>query len=151
MVTLKSTAAIYLLHPGLETLHEQSTEWLSDIAFWRDEAAFLYALEIKKTLKSVPVKAKEAMEQAENELVRLSGGDIDKLYDEVVAHERYLSNLLESKKENEADYREKHEKIAEKVIKFEDRFKRLKKEIFEVVKQSKGDLLESVLGIKRKK
>jgi hypothetical protein len=151
MNQVKSTLATFLLKPGLETLHEESMEWLEEIAFWRYEVAFLYALEINKTLKSVPVKAKEVMEQAENELIKLSGEDIDTLCDEVVAHERYLGKLIEGKYEDQEEYRDKHDKIALKIKAFEKRFKILKKEIFEVVKQSKGDLLESVLGVKRSK
>lgn len=151
MVTLKSTAAIYLLDPGLESLHKQSVGWISDIAFWRDEAAFLYALEVKKTLKDVPVDAKNKLEKIENELVKIAGGELDKLYDEVTAHENFLNTLLESKREDEQSYRDKHLKIAEKIDIFNLRFRMLKAEIFDLVRESKGDVLEEVLGIKRNK
>ncbi|HSY76444.1 MAG TPA: hypothetical protein VK890_06285 [Bacteroidia bacterium] len=137
MNTLKSASTDYLLESGLESLHEQSMEWISDIAFWRDELAFLYALEVKKTLKEVPVHAKNKLVYIESELLKLSSGDIDGLYDEVVAHERFLNKLLESRKEDEASYREKHIQITNKVADFFFRFKALKKEIFEIVKQNK--------------
>ena len=137
MNTLKSASSNYFLDLGLETLHEQSMEWISDIAFWRDELAFLYALEVKKTLKEVPVHAKNKLAHIESELLKLSSGDIDSLYDEVVAHERFLNKLLESRKEDEASYREKHIQITNKAADFFLRFKTLKKEIFEIVKQSK--------------
>jgi hypothetical protein len=136
MNTLKSASSDYLLELGLESLHEQSMEWISDIAFWRDEVAFLYALEVKKTLKEVPIHAKNKLVHIESELLKLSSGDIDNLYDEVIAHERFLNKLLESRKEDEASYREKHIQIGKKIIEFDLRFKTLKREIFEIVKQN---------------
>jgi hypothetical protein len=137
MNTLKPAPTDYLLESGLESLHEQSMEWISDIAFWRDELTYLYALEVKKTLKKVPIHAKNKLAHIESELLKLSSGDIDKLYDEVVIHERFLNKLLESRKEDEASYREKHIQITNKVADFFLRFKTLKREIFEIVKQNK--------------
>jgi hypothetical protein len=138
MNTLKSASGNYLLDLGLETLHEQSMEWISDIAFWRDEVAFLYALEISKTLKEVPMSAKRKLEAIENELVKVAGGDLDSLYDDVTNHERFLNKLLESKKEDEESYREKHTELAEKINYFSTHFRELKREIFEMVKQVKA-------------
>ncbi|MGP8215047.1 MAG: hypothetical protein ACLQQ4_05745 [Bacteroidia bacterium] len=138
MITLNSASSKYLLDLGLETLHEQSMEWVSDIAFWRDEVAFLYALEVKKTMRAVPVHAKDKLEHIENELIKLAGGDLDSLYDEVKAHEQFLNNLLESKREDEESYREKHVEIVQKVEAFNKRFKALKREIFDIVKLNKG-------------
>ncbi|HXP48819.1 MAG TPA: hypothetical protein VN922_02635 [Bacteroidia bacterium] len=138
MNTLKSASANYLLDLGLETLHEQSMEWISDIAFWRDEIAFLYALEISKTLKEVPISAKKRLETIENDLVKVAGGDLDSLYDDVTAHERFLNKLLESKREDEESYREKHAELAEKISYFNTHFRKLKREIFDLVKQIKA-------------
>ena len=127
-----------LLDFGLETLHEQSIEWLSDIAFWRDEVAFLYALEVKGTLKETPMNAKSRLDKIESELEQFTGGEIDSLYNEVMAHERFLDNLLSSKREDEVGYREKHLQISEKIDSFNLRFKILKREIFDIVKESNG-------------
>lgn len=137
MNTIKTVPSNHLLGLGLESLHEQSMEWISDIAFWRDEVAFLYTLEIEKTLKSVPIHAKKKISLIENELVHIAGDELDSLYDEVTAHERLLNYLLENKREDEETYREKHLTIAEKIDTFNVRFKLLKKEIFDIVKQNK--------------
>lgn len=48
--TLVSAKWTYILNGGDEILHQQSMEWLSEIAFWKDEAAFLYALLVNKKL-----------------------------------------------------------------------------------------------------
>ena len=137
MEVLKQATADYLLDAGIETLHQQSIEWLEDIAFWRDETAFLYALEVSKTLKDVPVAAKAKLEKIDKELIRISGGDLDDLYKKVEEHEEYLDAILSSKREDEEIYRNKHKQIAADVAKLANRIKALKMEIFEIAKLSK--------------
>src|SRR5690606_18897976 len=106
-----------------------------EIAFWRDEAAFFYALVVKKTLKQVPVKAKESIEKIEQELINITGGELDEIQVEVEQHERFLSILLDSKRRNETTYREKHRQLMQKIRQFETRFKSLKKEVFGLAEQ----------------
>ena len=146
MKTLERANTAHLLETGIEALHSQSMEWLEDIAFWRDEAAFLYALEMRKTLVSVPVNAKNKIQKIEDELVKISGGDLDSLYNEVEKHESYLDEMLESKREDEEEYREKHKQIGDKVSRFEKRFRNLKKEIFDLVKEHKAKITTGVSG-----
>lgn len=137
MKSLAQSTTTYLLDSGVEALHQQSIEWLEDIAFWRDEAAFLYTLEMRKTYKSVPVDAKNTIQQIEDELIKISGGDLDALYDEVEKHEHYLDVMLEARLDTEG-YRERHKAIAEKVAEFDNRFRALKKKIFDFVKANKS-------------
>lgn len=139
METLPTATTAYLLDSGIETLHSQSMEWLEDIAFWRDEAAFLYALEVSKTGKAVPVKAKGKLEKIDNTLLKMSAGELDSLYDKVEAHEKFLDRLISSKREDEESYREKHKQIGEEIIKFGQRFRALKRDIFELVKLLKPE------------
>jgi hypothetical protein len=144
MKSLTPSTNAYLLDAGIETLHQQSMEWLDDIAFWRDEAAFLYALEISKTSKEVPVKAKGKLDKINDELIKMSAGELDSLYEKVEAHEKFLDQLISSKREDEASYREKHKQIGDEIIKFGLRFREVKKGMFEVVKLTKTDLVVEV-------
>lgn len=143
MKTLERAGTEHLLDKGIETLHAQSMEWLEDIAFWRDETAFLYALEMKKTLKSIPVDAKEKLQKIDDELIKISGGDLDALYDEVQKHEHYLDKMLEVAHNHEEEYREKHKQIEAKVEKFDKRLRTLKKKIFDFVKAHKVNLQDA--------
>lgn len=133
MELLQSPKSMYLLDAGLEVLHAQSNEWLNEIAFWRDEAAFFYSLVVKKTLKSVPVNTKNNIEIIEKELISITGGDLDELQHAVEEHERFLTHLLESKLLKEEFYRSKHKELTVKFTQFEKRFKSLKKEVFALV------------------
>lgn len=83
MELLTTPKTAYLLDAGLEVLHAQAIEWLSEIEFWRDESAFFYTLVVNKTLKFVPVNAKNSIEKIEKELVSITGGDLDDLQKEV--------------------------------------------------------------------
>lgn len=133
MELLTSPKSAYLLNAGLETLHEQSEEWLSEIEFWRDEAAFFYTLIVKKTLKSIPMNAKDNIQKIEKELISITGGELDELQRSVEQHEKFLCRILESQKMDEGSYRNKHRELSVKFYQFEKRFKSLKKEVFNLI------------------
>lgn len=135
MKLINTPKTVYLLEAGLEVLHAQSNEWLNEIAFWKDESAFLYTLIVKKTLKSVPVAAKKSIEKIEQELIDITGGELDQLQKDVEHHHTFLNDLLESKYLPESNYRSEHEQLTIKFRKFEKRFKGLKSEIFDLVQQ----------------
>ena len=64
MTVLSPSKSSYMLDiAGLDLLHEQSRDWVSEIAFWRIEANFFYSLIIKKTIKPVPLKAKSLLKK----------------------------------------------------------------------------------------
>ena len=133
MKLLTPPKPIYLLDVDIQMLHEQSNEWMSEIAFWRDEAAFFYSLIIKNTLKSVPVSAKNRIKNVEKELVSITIDDLDKLKKSVEQHEKFLSNLLRTESHDEESYRKKHHDLGHTFVQFEKRFKALKKEVFAIV------------------
>lgn len=135
MKLLSTPKTAYLLEAGLEVLHAQSNEWLNEIAFWKDESAFLYSLIVKKTLKSVPVNSKNSIEKIEKDLISITSGELDQLQKEVEHHEVFLNDLLESTYLPEANYRKEHEKLMIKFQQFEKRFKGLKSEVFKLVEQ----------------
>lgn len=141
MERIASPKSTYLLEAGLEVLHQQSNEWRSEIAFWRDEVAFFYALVVRKTGKEVPVNSKSSIELIEAELIKITGGELDELQQEVDLHEYFLSHMLQARKEDQLDYREKHKQMAAKFDQFEKRFKALKMEIFKVVESLKKNLI----------
>lgn len=138
MKILTSPKSVHLLNTGIEVLHSQSNEWLSEIAFWRDEVAFYYSLIIEKAMISVPINAKEELKEIEKELVKITSGELNDLQNSVNQHEKLLSDLLENNSEDEEDYREKHRLLEMKFSEMERRFKTLKKEIFELIKLSKN-------------
>jgi hypothetical protein len=135
MELLTSPKTTFLLDAGLDVLHEQSSEWLNEIAFWRDEAAFFYSLIVTKTFKSVPTTSKNDLEKIEKELIGITGGELDELENAVAEHEKFLSYLMECQDENQKSYRNKHKELTNTFNQFEKRYKFLKKEIFSFVEK----------------
>lgn len=134
MKLLSTSKKNYLLDAGIEILHEQSNEWLSEIAFWYNEVAFLYSLVVKKTIKYVPLEAKAIIEKTEFELNKLNGGELDSLKANVENHEKLLSNIIEQKDYTiEEIYREKHHQLTREMEKVERRLKLLKRDVFSLV------------------
>ena len=58
MKLLTTPKTAYLLEAGLEVFHGQSNEWLNEIAFWKDESAFLFTLIVKKHLNQFQLMQK---------------------------------------------------------------------------------------------
>lgn len=143
MKLLTPPKPMYLLDVDLEMLHEQSNEWMSEIAFFRDEAAFFYALILQKTFKSVPISAKKSIKRIEKELVSITVDELDILQKKVEQHEKFLSNLLITESHEEETYRKKHHALAQEFVQFEKRFKALKKDVFQtaeiIKKESEKD------------
>ena len=133
MNLLTPSKATLLLNAGLEVLHEQSREWLSEIAFWKDEAAFFYSLMVKKTLDFVPLDSEKEISHIEKELISITADDLNELQKSVERHESFLTDLLEYVNKDPKNYREEHEKITNQITAFEQRFKTLKKEVFAFV------------------
>ncbi len=138
METTLSPKTSYLLEAGIEILHEESMDWLSEIIFWHEESSFLFTLFIKnvQNQKDVPAHAKEALLHIERELLHLrrAGGELDSLKHEVEQHERFLGLVLDNQMSSERNYRDEHRELARKFHLFEAHFKSLKKDIFSFVK-----------------
>ena len=138
MKNLTSPKRIFLLEAPLEILHAESLEWLEEVEFWKDEAAFFYALIMEKTKQNPSAfKAKESKD-VEKHLVYVSAEKIDDLKMEVQAHERFLARLMDNPKLDEQLYRSRHQTIAEKIKRFEFEFKQMKQKVFAVAEKASG-------------
>jgi hypothetical protein len=138
MELLTSPKSKYLLEAGIEVLHQQSNEWRSEVAFWKDEVAFYYALVVRKTMKEISANVQTSVGTIEGELTKITEGELEELQQEVDLHEYFLSKMLESRKEDQQDYREKHRQLSIKFEAFENRFKILKKDIFKLLSTVKN-------------
>ena len=124
----------YLLEVPLEVLHEESIDWLGEIEFWKDEAAFFYSLILKRTKGTPLLKTKEAKE-VERHLVYVSAERLDDLRIEVSQHEKFLARLLKTDHIDERLYRKRHQEISVNMAAFEKEFREMKKKIFKLAKK----------------
>lgn len=137
MELLTSPKKIYLLEAGLEILHEQSIDWMNEIAFWRDETAFLYSLLVTKTLKSDPADTNDQLKKTENQLIDITGDELNELEKKVKEHEKILSYLVQCQDNEQGNYRETHQNLMQLMDSFHARIKELKKDIFKIVENLK--------------
>ena len=136
MKNITSPKSTFLLEAPLEVLHSESLEWLEEVEFWKDEAAFFYSLIIEKTKKDPSAfKTKEAKD-VEKHLIHVSAEKIDDLKMEVQAHERFLSKLMDNPKLDEQLYRSRHKAITGKIHAFNFEFKEMKRKIFLVAENA---------------
>ena len=123
----------YLSEQEIEKLHQKSKEWFSEIAFWRDEAAFFYSLITKKIFSPIPLKARSIYERIEKELISITVNEFEKLQQAVEHHENELNKLYINKINDEGNLRKKHHQLVLTFSRYEKRFKSLKKEVFTLV------------------
>jgi hypothetical protein len=129
MELLTSPKMQYLLDASLESLHQESQEWLNEIAFWSDEVAFFYKLLQKKEMKrSFPSKDLATIEK---ELVRINSEEIEKVRTGVASHEKLLSTVTRSHSiAEERVYREAHRKLLMDVFRLYADIRAFKKDVF---------------------
>jgi len=122
----------FLLGAGLDVLHHESTEWLENIAFWKDEAKFFDKLLNQK----YPTEENKYVYLNMLEMLRKIHGDfINQLEKDVRDHEGMLAKLVQNKSgQSDWDYREKHRHISSQIKTMKNEFRAFKRIIFEYVK-----------------
>ena len=135
MLQIESQKEKYMLDVPVEILHRESLEWLGEIEFMKDEAAFFYGLIIRRLKTPYDPLNAEELKSIENHLIFISTNMLAMLHDAVEKHERFLSKLTESVKQDEQSYRSRHIALAKKFKDFEKEFKELKRKIFSVVER----------------
>ncbi|MBU2945301.1 hypothetical protein [Zobellia uliginosa] len=121
-----------LLGAGLDVLHFESEEWLSNIAFYKDEAKFFADLiEKTKTQDAAQTafgKILESLDTVHTEL-------FDYLENDIAEHERLLSRLeMGERGLSDAVYRDKHAQLKGRMEGFVNNFREFKKMVFGYIK-----------------
>ena len=119
-----------MLAEALDALHQESREWLNNIAFWQDEAKFFTDLLDKEQIKT------SEYGQMLQYLDKIHETLFDYLAEDIVAHEKQLSRLVSGDKEvSDRDYREKHVALKEQMELFTNDFREFKKMVFGYAKK----------------
>lgn len=119
-----------VLGAGLNVLHQESREWQETIAFWKDETKFFEELLAKK--KATTSEYGKML----GNLDKIHQNLFDYLYDDIIAHEKYLSRLVKGEKGlSDSNYRENHRKLNERMELFAQDFKDFKRMVFGYAKK----------------
>ncbi len=123
----------FLLGAGLDILHFESGEWLSTIAFWKDEVKFFDNL--LKQRESSEIKNPDFEKMLKN-LDKIHVDLFEDLEESIQKHEQLLSKIVRAEKGlSDAFYREKHNQIKKRITVFEIDFKSFKKIVFDYLKK----------------
>ena len=123
----------FLLGAGLNVLHFESKEWISSIAFWKDEVKFFDNL--LKLKESSKLKNPDFEKMLKN-LDKIHLDLFEDLEESILKHEQLLSRIERAEKGlSDYDYREKHSKLKKRINVFETNFKAFKKIVFDYIKQ----------------
>jgi hypothetical protein len=122
----------YLLDASLESLHQESQEWIREIEFWDDELTFFYKLlRQKESKRSFPP---EDLAVIEKELVRINAEKMEPVRNGVLSHERLLSSVARSESLNEERvYREAHRRLLMEVLGLYGTIREFKKRVFKLM------------------
>lgn len=118
----------------LSKLHEQSTSWMSDLEFMKDEQIFLEHLLSTHFLDLSKSKLYEPTRKLIKKLkdVEKMGRD---LFDKIQLHNKHLSTLIESSKyKGKKGFKKEHRHIEKDFETYELNFKYVKKKIFNMIK-----------------
>jgi len=135
MKTLMSANTDYILAASLESLHAESMNWRSDLAFWGDELVFFYKLLKAKELgRTFPPLE---LADAEKELMELNSHWLVKMRNDVDNHEKQLAIVLNPPLSlaDEEVFRETHGKLLLEMIELENQIRSFKRKLFRSVEQ----------------
>lgn len=139
MKNLRQPTGEYLLESALESLHQESKKWLSEVELWKIELIFFQKLLDRYARSFEDIEDKKKIDQYQNFMIYYSGELLDQTRKELRQHERFLASQLisHSARINEAIYRTDH-------VAMEERMEGIRKQIAEK-KKSFFEFLESVI------
>jgi hypothetical protein len=121
-----------LLGAGLDVLHFESEEWLSNIAFYKYETIFFADLLEKNKPKD---DAQKAFGKILKDLDKVHSELFDYLAHDITEHEKMLSYLEKGERGlSDSEYRDKHRQLEERMVSFTSNFRQFKLMVFDYVK-----------------
>ncbi len=134
METLISPKSEYLLEAGLDVLHFESKEWVSELKFLKSELDFFLMLLNSKIFKLDEEPKRQHIYENMNKLCTIVLTEVEQ---EVKAHEKNLAELLRAKSGTDAPYRAQHKQLKAKVNQLDNDVRTLKMLVFRFVEHIK--------------
>lgn len=119
----------YMLEAGLEVLHAESREWLSEITFWNGVMTFFYRLlHMREPHFSFPTAGLALLEK---QLIQITSDRLMKFKAYVQNHERDLGRIVRSRSfDGDREYRDAHRSIRLEKIELQRIISDFKKKVF---------------------
>lgn len=127
MEALTTPKTTYLLEAGLDVLHDQSKEWLSELDFLKIELRFFLKL---LNAKIFTLEKDQQRQNVLKNMDRLCTTVLHELEQQIKTHEKSLSVLLTATEADDAQYRDQHKQLHQKMHQFVNDVKSLKMLVF---------------------
>ncbi len=116
---------------SLEELHQESRNWLSAVAFWKDEIRFMRNLIVKNFVYFFSNDHKGSLEALVNKISEIDETRLNVLKSEVINHEKNLSDHLKYNTELDMqNFRIEHANISKHFNLFLNNYRLIKSELF---------------------
>ncbi len=130
-----NTSPKYIEWLNAELMHEESTRWLSELRFIKDEDHFFEDLIKLFTLQLIDSKNFTKSKELVSQIKRLRIKNAE-LINAIIIHEKELKIMVDGKNQlkEEALYKEKHRDTLIAVKKYFKEYRNLKSQIFKTIK-----------------
>ncbi|TGV04326.1 hypothetical protein [Flavivirga rizhaonensis] len=131
----KSNKPKYVAWLSTETMHNASKKWLSELEFAKDEQLFFDDLVKSYTLQLIDSKHFNESKSIVTQLSKLQK-ETDKLIETIKKHERELKIMVDGIDQIELEnaYKDEHGKLIITIADFLDIYRKLKTQLFALVK-----------------
>lgn len=136
MTPTLSASNHYLLQQGLSDLHQQTIEWESDLALWREEFAFFEKL-VAKYRKELRLRGElEDLDHIRFLLNYYSYDLASSLKDQIANHKSRLKSLMDLRTmQDESAYRAEHNELALKILTLEQEVVCFKNDLYNLLEK----------------
>lgn len=134
MEIINNVETEYLIDASLESLHDESCVWISQIDFWNEEISFFYKLiHLKERRPSLPGAELASLDK---QLIKLEE-NLGQVKSKVQHQERMLSVAIRNiPMEEEQEYRERHRNLLMEMHSTRDLIRAFKRDAFFLVSSS---------------
>jgi len=133
---LTPAKSTYLLEQGPDYLHQETTEWLSELEFCKTELSFLAKLLDKAFLRVSDAQKLSDLASLEKKVKAVRTLTLQTVQEEVIKYERILSRIDQDQFfMNKQSMMGQHLLNAQKVKDFMSTVRKIKAEIFKTVEQ----------------
>jgi tRNA U34 5-carboxymethylaminomethyl modifying GTPase MnmE/TrmE len=121
---------------SLGKLHQESRNWLSAIAFWKDEVRFMQNLINKNFVYFFSNNDKDSLKVLLKRIQEMEKTKLDTLKKKVINHEKHLADYSKNKTDfNEQIVRKEHAVLTNDLDLFQTNYRLIKTELFRLAEE----------------
>ena len=126
MVSPSVSTNRYILQPALIQKHKDSIDWLSSVAFWKDELSFFSKVLGDHSTDHQNINFKMQLDHFEHLINYYRFEVTEQLREKLIAHEMHLARMLRNHDESDLIYFREHDAVMDALRSFQTSMDELK-------------------------